>query len=293
MHKMKGSMGKFLILRLGFITVLMLTLVIVYETEKGQCFLKWCLRKTLIHALGDTELKRATESRCLVQNMYKKNYFDDNICELCENNSFEEINTNVEDDISDSMHLEVPLVINNSVKSFENSLRAFAQLFLLNEKLELFQPCQFKSNIKSKVREHRQLLQLVSSGKIKSFYSLWENCADISYKAFRQFYERPTILGNNVQLTGTNWAFMCSDFESKMFRNIETFSQIVTLLVQKGSVEIRLVPIEGCLNICSTLTTYISSRDMLVFSGNLYSLYIRPSCYSEEILLIGVGGYID
>ena len=286
-------MTKTPILYFAFIIALVLTSFILYGTQSGQRFFKWSVRNTFTYAFGDIKLKLATESRCLVQNTYRQNKFDDNVCELCENTMFEEINTQEMGKINDFLQLEVPLVVTNSVNTLEDNLRMFAQSFLSNENLALFHPCQFKSNYKSKIREHRQLLQMVKNGNIKSFYSVWENCAEISYKSFRRFYQRPGVLGNNVQLTGTNWVFICSHFDSQTFRDIETFSQFVTVIVQKGSAEIRLVPIEPCMSVCFTQTTYITRGDTLIFSGLLYHISIRPSCSGEETLLIGVGGFLD
>lgn len=281
-------------IRVGIITTItFFALFIICNTQPGKKFIAWSVRRSVMLVLNQQQFNSFNSGRCLIQNKFRELKFDIEQCELCENMNAIKRNIAISIDVMEFINWDIPIIVNASSDGSAMRLLEFVHLFLSNEALSLFQPCQFSSNLKTRVSEHRQLLNMFADDKATSFYALWENCAETSLKAFRKFYERPSVLGTNVQLAGSSWTLMCSDYESRSFRNIQTFTPLVVVFVQTGSVEIRLVPEELCADICSTLYTYLASGETLVFSGNLYRVSLRPTCNGGETLVIGVGGYYD
>lgn len=282
-----------------FVSLILFSLAVVFVfwcaslTKTGKKFLVWSVKKSVMFAFDDEQFRNFYDGKCLLKNTFIRSDVDVDQCELCESSQLGEMNDSATEDLIDFLHWDIPVVVKDSSYRSDTDVYKFAHAFLSDRDLAMFHPCQFKSNIKSKLSEHRQLLQMLSLGRVTSFYALWENCAEMSLKAFRQFYSRPSFLGNNIQLTGTNWAFVCLDYVSRRFKDIETFSQLVVMFVQKGTAEVRLSPAQMCADICSTISTTLVSGDTLLFSGTLYSLSIRSECHGAETVVIGVGGNFD
>ena len=260
----------------------------------------WILRKTSIKMISSVGIGGGyiRNKRCLIPNpSIITRELDVNDCDQCE--TIDDVILLNQSNKSEFMPLvkqDIPVVVMEEElhkPDTYDSVAEFVHLFLSVNDLSLYEPCGFASNLKRKTNDHRELLQLVDTGGVISLYAHWENCADISYKAFRQFYQRPNFLPPNVQLTDPNWVMICSNYQGKFPKVIDNRSPLFMLIVLKGHVDITIKPWAVCNASCTEITYRLHSGWILLLTDTLWELNYTPSCKGNETILIGVNGYFD
>ncbi|KAL4228533.1 hypothetical protein ACF0H5_011583 [Mactra antiquata] len=281
---------------------------LLMQTSSGRKFLAWSYRTTLITTLTQRQIEYIYSSKCLIRNNYLTNTIDADICELCETvDKFETVSRNT-DILMNLVHLDVPVIYytgetddddssnddgDNDDDSNNMTVGNFVEQFLYIEELALFHPCQFSSNLKYKVTEHRDLLLKIHHKVFTSYYALWENCAQDALRAFRLFYNRPEFLDNSIQMTGSNWALICENFIGKRLKKMELYAPLEIILVVRGTVHVHLIPTNGCNETCTSLSHDLTDGETAIFTSTLHDLYIRPDCSKAETLVFGIGAYFD
>ena len=258
----------------------------------------WMFRITSIKLLSRIDWTQIRNTRCLVANpTIPTRVFDLTDCDQCENiDGVMHVNQIDGSNFMTLLKQDIPVVVTQTGKdtpqTFE-SVVEFVDLFLSVDDLGLYEPCGFASNLKRKVDDHRQLLQLINTGDVLSFYAHWENCAEISYKSFRRFYERPEFLPANIQLTESNWAMICSHYQGKRPKSIERHSPLYIMMVLKGHVDIKISPWSICNTTCSEITERLYAGGVLLLTDTLWQLEYTPSCKDGDTIVIGINGYFD
>ena len=264
-------------------------------------FMKWSERKVAIKIMDIFQMSDIHNNRCILKNSYLKNQrivMDE--CEMCENidmfvvyNITEE--SNIISEINQDIHNEVPIVVQSHLNQPDQDdllvSDIVAQIGYLKS-VYVYKQCQYQSNFKARFSELPHLMNYIASGGKIPFYAFWENCANQAIKEFRVFYQRPSFLGGHVQLTGSNWMYMCRDFTGKIYRQVELFSPVVMVMVQAGEVAVKLKAAEECVEMCDGLERTLINGDTLIFSSNIYSLFYKPVCNNSETIVVGVGGYM-
>lgn len=276
-------------------------MTLLASTKCGLKFLKWASRQAVIQFDGVVDFNEYHNKKCFIANGLKRDLdYDSYECDICENfdklqyfydnGSHFDVNK-----INANLRTKSPFVVRQ--QSFKEqrkiSVETWIADILSNERLSYFHPCQYQSNWKSKALDHWGLLRMLQRKEVMSYYVLWENCADIALKEFRQYYQRPKFLAPNVQLTGSNWAMICSNFRGRRYREIELFDPLVIVMVQTGLLEVNLEPLSECEDVCSSLSLSLNTADVLVFSSTLYRLTVLPMCKDNETIVTGVGGFAD
>lgn len=277
-------------------------IALMVNTEYGWKFLKWSSRMSVLQLNGIIDFYEYHNSKCLINNNFKiEESMVDDWCDVCENfDTVKQLYDNESGVDFVAFHayfqMNAPVVVkrDNSKSRYSfDSIFAFLDAYSSNEKFSYYHPCQYQSNWKSKISDHWTLMSSILKQEVTSFYALWENCADIALKEFRQFYERPEFLGPTVQLTGSNWALVCSDFGGKRFKEIKLFTPSAVVFMDSGFLKIKLEPHDNCLEICSTITVGLKPGDVLLFSTDLYRLMVLPSCRNGDTIALGVGAVTD
>lgn len=272
--------------------------VLVVNTMSGQKFLKWSFRRVFIQLSGFVDFYEYRNNKCLVNNPLRVPQTD--FCEVCED--FDDVTSFFDNshlnstEVNFKLQMQSPFVVktNSSVEhSSMSSVHSFLEDFTSIEQMSLFHPCQYESNWKTKALDHWSLVNMIRRRELKSVFALWENCAESTLKEFRRFYTRPHFLESNVQLTGSNWAFLCSDFDGKRFREIKLFTPLAVVIATNGMLKLKLEASEECREVCSSFTVTLNAGDLLVFSSSFYRLSVLPKCRNGEAIAVGVGGYAD
>ena len=275
-------------------------LVISFVVKLGcfDQFISWSFRRSTIKMVSKMDWYKYRNQKCFVPNPSKYvRAFQQEDCEQCETIT-DVIFLNDIDGMNFMRFVkqDIPVAIDYSeasnFKVFDN-VTEFVDLFLSIDTLAEYEPCGFASNLKAKVDDHRQLLNLIDSHDVKSFYAHWENCADTSFKAFRQFYERPGFLPPNIQLTDSNWAMLCSDYNGRTVKSVDLTSPLFIMMVMKGEMEITLSPREICQGYCSQIKKMLQEGQVLLLTDYLWRLHYKPSCHDNETILIGMNGHFD
>ena len=261
-------------------------------------FISWSFRRASVKVVSKLDWYRYINQKCYVPNPSKYvRHFQREDCEQCETiNSVALINDTEKTNFKRLVKYDIPVAIKYSgpgeFKVFAN-VTDFVDLFLSIDALAEYEPCEFASNLKGKVDDHRQLLNLIDTDGVTSFYAHWENCADISFKAFRQFYERPKFLPPNIQLTDSNWAMLCVHYDGRTLKPVQVTSPLFIMMVMKGNVEITLSPRDICQGYCSEITETLYEGTVLLLTDTLWLLHYTPSCKNNETILFGINGYFD
>ena len=272
--------------------------VCILKTGCFDKYISWNLRKISISLLSKFDWAKLRNKRCFLSNPSKfTREFKQEDCEQCENiNNLNSINVT---HFSDAMRLvkqDFPVVVTDSwskqSKPFEN-VSDFVDLFLSVDDLGIYEPCGFASNMKRKAEDHHQLLQLVASGEVTSFYAHWENCAELAFKSFRRFYERPEFLPANIQLTDSNWVILCSGYQGKTQKQIDISSPLYIMMVMRGDVTITISPRKICNTTCTVIAETLKEGMVLLLTNTLWQLKYTPTCKDSETIVIGINGYFD
>jgi len=272
--------------------------VLVINTRSGDKFLKWSLRKIVIQFSGLIDFYEYHNSKCFIYNPLEVIGQDSNQCDICEDFNdvkyyFDNGHLNLTE-TNFNLQMKYPFVVRRTGSEDQGtSVYSMVEEYVSNKRLSIFHPCQFESNWKSKAVDHWTLMNMIHKHEASSFYLVWENCAEQSLKEFRQFYYRPNFLEPNVQLTGSNWALLCSDFDGKRYRDVELMAPLAVFIVKKGIVKVNLAPHDDCSEMCSAFSMTLKSTDVLVFSSSLYTLSVLPKCRNKELIAVGFGGQAD
>ena len=282
-----------------YVFLCLLMLACVLKMGFFDKFVNWGFRRTSIKLVTKLDWFKYRNQKCYISNPAKHvRQLEVEDCEQCETiNRVTVINDTYGSDFMKLVKQDIPVALPNSVadevKAYEN-VTDFVDLFLSIDDFALYEPCGFASNLKRKVDDHRHLLQLIASHDVGSFYTHWENCADVSYKSFRRFYGRPKFLPPNIQLTDSNWAMLCSDYDGRTLKQIEVISPLFIMMVVKGHAEITLSPRVICKGYCSDeIRKTLHEGTVLLLTDSFWLLKYTPSCKDDETILIGINGYFD
>lgn len=281
-----------------FVLCFLFLLGCILKTGYFDKLISWSFRRTTIKLFHKLDWFQYRNQRCFLQNPSKRTaIFDIEDCEQCENmNKVNFINDTLGSHFMKLVKQDYPVVLSETglaVSETFESVVDFVDLFLSVDDLSIYEPCRFASNVKRKVYDHRQLLQLISSGDVTSFYAHWENCAEISFKSFRRFYVRPEVLPANIQLTNANWVMLCSDYQGNTPKLIDFNSPLFVMLVLKGRVEINISPRAICNKKCPEIIETLHKGNILLLTDALWRLKYIPFCPNNETILIGINGYFD
>ncbi|KAK3593888.1 hypothetical protein CHS0354_011491 [Potamilus streckersoni] len=265
--------------------VLILPTVVLIKCGISGGYENWLTRNLLISVLPYWNWPSIYDSRCLMDNpKYTTFSLSVQDCEMCEDYSsiqrlaiFEKIQ------VGSYLTHELPLIISNGslnvLRKNISSVREFAKEVMMHDILSIYHPCGFSSNLRE---------QLSSK-----FYAHWENCAPLAAKEFRLFYSRPPFLPAMLQLDGSNWVMLCSDFDGTVPKRIQIYSSVTMFMVIKGNMKIALTPKYTCKHSCRNVTQTLENNDLFLITDFVWDMYYIPNCSQDETIVFGVGGRFE
>ncbi|XP_045156844.1 uncharacterized protein LOC123523208 [Mercenaria mercenaria] len=193
------------------------------------------------------------------------------------------------------LYKDIPVIVQHSGQAPDKvDIEDIIKLYLDNDVMRLFTSCNFESNVKVKKKDHRTFLEGIRSKDISQYYAHWENCFKEAAKLFRSVYKRPEFLPFSVELTASNWIFLCSNYtENKNLSfQLPYEEQIIVLVQLSGNLDISLRPREPCGEDCKSIHASIPEGGALFVTDFFYDIeYAR--CNQENSITVGLGGKLD
>ncbi|KAL3882628.1 hypothetical protein ACJMK2_028952 [Sinanodonta woodiana] len=291
--KLKGK-----IVALFAFLILLIVVLIKYGISCG--YENWLIRHLLISALPYWNWPSYYDARCLVENpKYTTFSLSVQDCEMCEDySSIQRLPISEKMQVGSYLTHELPLIISNGsfnvLRKNISNVREFAREVMMDDGHSLYNPCGFSSNLRGRSKEQYTLMNMIKSEQFSSkFYAHWENCDTLAAKEFRLFYSRPPSLPAMLQLDGSNWVMLCSDFDGTVPRRIQLYSSVTIVMVIKGNMKLMLIPKYTCQHSCNNVTQTMKDNDLLLITDFVWDLYYIPNCSQDETIVFGVGGRFE
>ncbi|KAK6643363.1 hypothetical protein RUM43_004868 [Polyplax serrata] len=173
-------------------------------------------------------------------------------------------------------------VMNTHHFYFEN----ITQTYLKNEKLMDTVPCVLISNIRPGSNDLLAFLKRLQSPTLDKWFVHWQNCDINAVKALRKFYQRPYFLSTSVAPAHFNWVLMSSDYNTKVYKQVELDSGLIILAQLRGSTDFKLTPNSPCNGTCPELSGSLHEGEMLVFTNFMWSFEYRPENQTDNVAIL-------
>ncbi|XP_052279393.1 uncharacterized protein LOC127877494 [Dreissena polymorpha] len=256
-------------------------------------------RKSLIKVLPVFDWASLHSVQCLIHNPLSKNGMRElqlKNCEVCTNiRKVSVLEDHTAGELIDQFIDRDEPVLVHRVASLQPSIsvQELTELFVDNDLMSIYTGCEFESNLPShEVRNQRALLMGIRDGRIYSYYARWRNCFAEAAKLFRQVYRRPEYIPASVELSPSNWVFICSEFTDRRTLEMPVQDEFMVLAQLLGSMELALTPREPCKGNCTQIKATLNQGDTLLLTDFFYDLeYI--TCTSDTSITVGLVGKID
>ncbi|CAG7730807.1 unnamed protein product [Allacma fusca] len=146
--------------------------------------------------------------------------------------------------------------------------------------------CNLATNLRGAYGDFTRVVKQLYNVHTNQWFLHWENCQKDGAKAARQFYRRPYFISNSLDLTGSNWVLMSSDFRGRVYKKIDPSETLMMLYQIRGFNHIRLSPRDACRDNCPELLTTLNEGEILVVENLLWIMEYIPGEEGDNLGII-------